>query len=77
MQNTLVKPNNIVECEPQNTLVSHHSLGNVLKITLNLQPYMATCFFCKTFVCPEDFKIVAKSSCNFELEIEESILINY
>ena len=31
--------------------------------------------FCKTVVCPEDFKILAKSSCNFELEIQKSILI--
>ena len=31
--------------------------------------------FCKTVVCPEDFSILAKSSCNFKLEIKESILI--
>ena len=31
--------------------------------------------FCKTVVRPEDFSILAKSSCNFELEIQESILI--
>ena len=31
--------------------------------------------FCKTVVCPEDFLILAKSSCNFKLEIQESILI--
>ena len=31
--------------------------------------------FCKTVVCPEDFSILAKSSCNFKLEIQESILI--
>ena len=29
----------------------------------------------KTGVCPEDFSILAKSSCNFKLEIQESLLI--
>ena len=33
--------------EPRNILVSHHSQGNMLKITLKLQPYMITCFFVK------------------------------
>ena len=32
-------------------------------------------FFCKTVVCPEDFSILAKGSCNFRVEIQESILI--
>ena len=31
--------------------------------------------FCKTVICPEDFSILAKSSCNFKLEIQESILM--
>ena len=31
--------------------------------------------FCKTVVCLEDFPIIANSSCNFKLEIQESILI--
>ena len=31
--------------------------------------------FCKTVVCPEDFSILAKSACNFKLEIQGSILI--
>ena len=31
--------------------------------------------FCKTVLCPEDFLILTKSSCNFKLEIQESILI--
>ena len=31
--------------------------------------------FCKTVVRPEDFSIFAKSSCNFKLEIQKSILI--
>ena len=31
--------------------------------------------FSKTVVCPEDFSILANSSCNFKLEIQESILI--
>ena len=29
----------------------------------------------KKVVCPEDFLILANSSCNFKLEIQESILI--
>ena len=29
----------------------------------------------KTVVCREDFSILAKSSCNFKLDIQESILI--
>ena len=40
--------------------------GKWVKITLKLQPYMITSFFCKTVVCPEDFSILAKSSCNFK-----------
>ena len=31
--------------------------------------------FCKTVLCPEDFLILTNSSCNFKLEIQESILI--
>ena len=30
---------------------------------------------CKTVICPEDFSILAKSSYNFKLKIQESILI--
>ena len=30
---------------------------------------------CKTFIRPEDFSVAAKGSCNFKLEIQESILI--
>ena len=31
--------------------------------------------FFKTIVCPEEFSILAKRSCNFKLEMQESILI--
>ena len=31
--------------------------------------------FCKTVFCPEDFSILAKSSYNFKLKIQENILI--
>ena len=31
--------------------------------------------FCETAVCPEDYSILNKSSWNFKLEIQESILI--
>ena len=30
---------------------------------------------CKTGVCPKDFSVLAKSTCNLKLEIQESILI--
>ena len=73
MLNTLVK-SDIIEREPRNILVFHHSQGKLSKITLKLQPCMIICFFL-TVVCPEDFSIPAKSSGNFKLEIQESILI--
>ena len=63
MLNTLVKPNDIIEREPWNILVCHQSQGNVLKITLKLHDHM---LFCKTVVCPEDFSVLANSSCSFE-----------
>ena len=74
MLNTLVKPNDIIEREPRNILVFYHSQGNALKITQTsaIHDHM---LFCKTVVCPEDFSILANSSCNFKLEIQESILI--
>ena len=31
--------------------------------------------FCTTVVCPEDFSILVKISCNFKLEIRESTLV--
>ena len=40
--------------------------------TLAIHDHM---LFCKTVVCPEDISILANSSCNFKLEIQESILI--
>ena len=45
--NTSVKLNDIIEREPWNILASYYSQGNVLKITLKLQPYMITCVFVK------------------------------
>ena len=33
--------------------------------------------FCKTVVYPEDFSILAKSSLNFKLEIQEIFLIKH
>ena len=74
MLNTLVKPNDIIECEPGNILVSHHSQKCVKN---NSQPSAVHdhILFCTTVVCPEDFSILAKSSCNFKLESQESILI--
>ena len=66
MINTLVKPNNLIERKsPQE---------NVSKITLSLQPYIIICFFVRQF-CPEYFSILAKSSSDFKIEIQERILI--
>ena len=47
------------------------------KITHKLKWSMiiAILFCKKTVICPEDFLIVAESSCNFKLEIQENILI--
>ena len=67
MLKTLVKPNNIIEREPQNILVFQQRQGNMPKITLKLQWYM--------IICPESFSIAAKGSRNFKLEINKSILI--
>ena len=64
MLKTLVKPNNIIEREPQNILVFQQPQGNMPKITLKLQWYM--------IICPES---LAKGSRNFKLEINKCILI--
>ena len=72
MLNTSVKPKDIIEREPRNIFVSHPSQGNVLKITSAVHNHM---LFCKIVVSSEDLSILAKSSCNFKLEIQESILM--
>ena len=74
MLNTLLKPNDIIECEPRNKLVFQHS-GKCVKNNSQTSVVHDHMLFCKTVVCPEDFSIFAKSSCNFKLEIQESILI--
>ena len=74
MRNTLVKPNNIIERKPRNILVSHHT-GKHVKNNFQTSSVHDHMLFCKTVVRPEDFSIVAQSSCNFKLEIQESILI--
>ena len=75
MLNALVKPSDIIEREPWDILMFLHSQDNVSKISLKLQLYMITCFYCKTVVCPEDFSVVAKRSWIFKTEIQENILI--
>ena len=74
MLNTLVKPNDIVELEPRNILVSHHT-GKSVKNNSQTSAVHDHMLFSKTDVRPEDFSILAKSSCNFKLKIQESILI--
>ena len=49
--------------------------GKCVKKTLKLQ--LNGMFFCMRVVCPQDFSVLAKSTSNFKLEIQESILINY
>ena len=49
--------------------------GKYVKINFETSAVHDHMLFCKTVVCPEDFSILAKSSYNFKLEIQESILI--
>ena len=49
--------------------------GKCVKKNSQTSAVHAHMLFCKTVVCPEDFSILANSSCNFKLEIQESILI--
>ena len=60
MLTTLVKPKDIIERKPRNILVSHHSQGNVLKITLKLQPYMITSFFVRQLLVLKIFQFLLK-----------------
>ena len=49
--------------------------GKLVKNNSQISAVHDHMLFCKTVVRPEDFSILAKSSCNFKLEIQESILI--
>ena len=60
MLNTSIKPNDIMEHESRIVLVSHHSQGNVLKITLKFQPYMITCFLVRQLVVLKIFQFLLK-----------------
>ena len=60
MLTTLVKAKDIIEREPRNILVSHHPQGNVLKITLKLQPYMVTSFFVRQLLVLKIFQFLLK-----------------
>ena len=75
MLNTLVKPNDIIERKPWSILVSPPITGKCVKNNSQTSAVHDHMLFCKTVVCPEDFSILANSSCNFKLEIQESILI--
>ena len=57
MLNTLVKPNDIIEREPRNILVSHHSLGECVKNNSQTSAVHDHMLFCKTVVSSEDFSI--------------------
>ena len=56
IKNKLLKPNEIIEREPQKTLVYQQSQGNVSKITVKRQPYRIICLF----VRPENISILDK-----------------
>ena len=60
MLNTSIKPNDIMKHESRIVLVSHHSQGNVLKITLKFQPYMITCFLVRQLVVLKIFQFLLK-----------------
>ena len=77
MLNTLVKPNDIIEREPRNILVSHHSQGNVLKITLKLQPYMITCFFVRQLFVLKIFQFLLKVHAISNLRFKKVFWSNY
>ena len=49
--------------------------GNCIKNNSQTSAIHDHMLFCKRVVCPEDFFILANSSCNFKFEIQESILI--
>ena len=72
MLNTLVKPNGIIEREPRTYWCLTEKCVKNNSQTSAVHDHM---LFCKTVVSPEDFSVLAKSSCNFKPEIQESILI--
>ena len=74
MLNTLVKLNVIIDREPPDILLFLHSLENLSKITLKIT-VRDQLLSCKAVVCPKDFSVLAKSTCNLKLDIEESTLI--
>ena len=75
MLNTLVKPNDIIEREPRKHIGLSPLTGKCVKNNSQTSAVHDHMLFCKTVPCPEDFSILTKSSCNFKLEIQESILI--
>ena len=77
MLNTLVKPNDIMEHKPRNILVSHHSQGNVLKITLKLQSYMITCFFVRQSFVLKTFQFLLIVRAISNLRFKKAFWSNY
>ena len=49
--------------------------GTIYKSTSQTSVALDHLIFCKTVVCPKSFSILAKSTSNLKLEIQESILI--
>ena len=62
MLNTLVKPNN----RGTYWCFTAHLTGKYVKNNSQTSAVHEHVLFCKTVVCPEDFSILAKSSCNFK-----------
>ena len=77
MPNTLVKPNDIIERKSRNILVSHHPQGNVLKITLKLQPYMIPCLFVRQLFVLKIFQFLLKVHAIVDLRFKKVFRPSY
>ena len=74
--NKLVKPNGIPTNKPNSKHIGVSPLTEkCVKNNSQASVVHDHMRFCKAVVCPEDFSILAKSLCNFKLDIQESILI--
>ena len=72
-----LKPNKIIECKPWNRLVSHHSQGNMSKITLILQLYMIICFFVRQLFVLKIFQFLLKVHVISNLRFRKVFWSNY
>ena len=74
MLNTLLKPNDY-----RTQTLEHIGVSPLARECVKNNSQTSAVYdhmlFCKTVVCPKDFSVLPKSSHNFKLEIQESILI--